>query len=214
MGQETGEIVLPGDRIATEEEFAPGMSAYSENGQIYAALAGRVKVDNNHIGVSNPKKEIIKLRRNMLVLGTVTDDLRTVMFLKLDAVSTDGREYVAIKDGKIVAPREHRDHFGGHGRPPMRRGPPQRPSVKLAGIGDIVLARVQAEEADTYELRVDERETGVVYGVCEVCGSQMALGKSPDTLTCTSCKHAEQRKVSALYNHPDKISELLLNQFR
>jgi exosome complex component CSL4 len=204
-------LVLPGERLATEEEFISSSNTYIENGQIYSAIAGKVTVAEGKISVHNQNKEIKKLRRNMLVLGTVTDDMRAVLFVKLDNVVSEGREYMALKDGKILLPKERRgpDRGGFRGGPhrPMHERP--QPAPKPCGVGDVILARVLGEEDDTYALKVDEPETGVVYAVCEVCGGELEEGHSGDSFQCKSCKHVEYRKISNLYKKPKQIEDAL-----
>jgi exosome complex component CSL4 len=214
MSQDNQELVLPGERLATEEEFASSANTYIENGQIYSAIAGKVSIADGKISVHNQKKEIKKLRRNMLVLGTVTDDMRAVLFVKLDNVVAGGKEYMALKDGKILLPKERHGDRGGRGgfrggdrRPQMHQMPQQTP--KPCGVGDVILARVLGEEDDTYALKLDEPETGVVYAICEICGGELEESHDRNGFVCKSCKHVEYRKVSSLYKKPDEIERIL-----
>ncbi len=203
-------LVLPGERLATEEEFISSANTYIENGQIYSAIAGIVTVNEGKISVHNQNKEIKKLRRNMLVLGTVTDDMRAVLFVKLDNVISEGKEYKALKDGKILLPKERhgpeRGGFRGGQHRPMHDKPH---TPKPCGVGDVILARILGEEDDTYALKVDEPETGVVYAVCEVCGGELLENGRGDSFQCKSCKHVEYRKISNFYNKPKEIEDAL-----
>ncbi|RLF76358.1 RNA-binding protein, partial [Thermococci archaeon] len=49
---ENGELVLPGDYLGVIEEFLPGEGIIEENGELYAARAGRVKIDLEKIEIS------------------------------------------------------------------------------------------------------------------------------------------------------------------
>ena len=147
----------------------------------------------------------------MRVLGSVVGDMKSVIFVKIDNINTENREFIAIKDGKIVMPKLHdRGHFQRHGGPyegrrePMRSEPkPMRP----CGIGDIIIASVQYNDKDSYALSLEGGEDGVVYAKCEQCNGEMELERG-GMLRCKACGHTEARKISALYNKPEAIKKL------
>lgn len=197
-------FVTPGEKIATEEEFASGDNTFVEEGVIYSAVIGNVTKTDGIVGVATTGREIKIIGKDMLVIGTVTDDMKSVMFVELDDINIEKKDYLALKDGKIVAPR------------PPRFGPPDRGSnrfgggekqEKPCGIGDTILARVQYNDKDSYQLSFNGGETGVIYSKCDLCGGQMDQ-KDRNILACRECGHSARKKISDLYNKPEEIQKL------
>ncbi len=190
-------LVFPGDRIAMEEEGLPYSNTYAENGEIYAAAIGKPKAFDGKIGIDS-KHEVVGFERGMYVVGEITDDVKSVMFVKIDQLEMNGKVYVALKSGKIII----KDDSRGRGPPHMRNrrdhGMPEAPQYK---VGDIVLATILSAEGDTYLLGLRDRECGVIHAKCEFCNTPLVPGDNPGVLYCTNCRHAERRKVSAMYNN-------------
>ena len=214
MNMENDVFVTPGEKIATEEEFASGRNTYVENGFIYSAVIGRIMKEEGAINVSCPGREIILIDRDMLVIGTVTDDMKSVTFVKLDDININGKDYLALKDGKIVAPKPRMGggRFGDRGHSSFGdRGPNRFSSAKpekMCGIGDTIIARVQYNDKDAYTLALNGPETGVIYSRCERCGGELER-EEERLLVCTECTHKQRRKISTLYNKPEEIKKLL-----
>ena len=201
-------FVTPGDKIATEEEFASGSNTFVENGVIYSTVVGRVVKEEGTVGVTESGREIKIIGKDMLVMGVVTDNMKSVMFVKLDDINIENKDYLALKDGKIVADRPRPGRFGDRGPP---RGAENRFSnqreEKPCKVGDTILARVLYNDKDSYTLSLRDRETGVIYAKCEVCGSALEQ-KDRSILACVECGHSERRKISELYNNPEGIKKL------
>lgn len=206
MNVENDTFVTPGEKIATEEEFAAGHNTYVENGFIHSAVIGKVMKNEGSINVSSAGREIILIDRDMLVIGTVTDDMKNVTFVKLSDINIEKKDYLALKDGKILAPKPRgpprfNDRSGGNNR--FGSGKPP----KTCGIGDTILARVQYNDKDSYTLSLYGKETGVIYAKCERCGGELEV-QGENTLVCKECTHREHRKLSELYNNPHEIKKL------
>jgi exosome complex component CSL4 len=196
------EVVLPGDRLATEEEFSLADNVYSENGDIYSAIVGKRVESAGSIKVSSVSKEIVKLRRGMTVIGKVAGVLPAVVFVKIDGYESKGVHYVAIKDGKIVM-----------GKPMPRgrdsRGPPRdRPAENPFCIGDIIIARIYKEDDDIYELDVKTPEEGVVYAKCSECSGELEIKPNSRLLSCVRCRAVQTRRLSTLYGKAEAIRKL------
>lgn len=157
---EENAFVTPGEKIATEEEFASGNNTYVEEGVVYSAVIGNVVKTDGAVGVTTAGREIKIIGRDMLVIGVVTDDMKNVMFVKLDDINIEKKDYLALKDGKIVAPRP-RPQFGSRGGDRDRGNrfsSRNERSEKPCGIGDTILARVQYNDKDSYTLSLNGRE--------------------------------------------------------
>jgi len=204
MNLENGAFVTPGERVATEEEFSPGSNTFVENGYIHSAIAGRISKNEGTIGVAPSGREIRIIGRDALVIGIVTDDMKNVMFVKLDDINIENKDYLALKDGKIVAPKSD-GRFGGRGRFERSESRPEKP----CGIGDTIVARVLYNDKDAYTLGFNSKETGVVFSNCRVCGGEMQK-EGESILACKECGNKEKKRLSELYNKPEEIKKLFV----
>lgn len=205
-------FVIPGERIATEEEFTAGKNTYAEEGFIYSTVIGKVTEKEGSIGVATAGREIVIIGKDMLVMGVVTDDMKSVMFVKLNDINIERKNYLALKDGKIVAPKPRGpprfgDRRGGGGGGFRDNKFSNERSEKPCGIGDTIIARVQYNDKDSYTLSLFGKETGVIYANCELCGGEMEK-KGDNFLVCMECEHKENRKLSEFYNNPSAIQKL------
>ncbi|MCL5007786.1 MAG: exosome complex RNA-binding protein Csl4 [Candidatus Marsarchaeota archaeon] len=197
MEEAEGRLVMPGEKISTEEEFIPSSNVFSENGSVYSAVIGSPKVSEGRIGVVS-SKGIYRYGKGMFVCGTVVGDLKSVLFIDIDDIRIGSMRYVSVKDGKIVLPKPR---MGA----PMQR--PQRDEPRPCGSTDIVLARIFAEDDDSYLLSLRDPESGVVAASCERCGSPMHIRN--DVVSCESCEYVTRKKVSSLYGNFDAVTELI-----
>jgi exosome complex component CSL4 len=202
-------FVMPGEKVATEEEFVAGSNTFVEEGVIYSSVIGNAVKENGAVSVSAAGREIKIIDKNMLVLGTVTDDVKSVIFVKIGDINIDRKDYLALKDGKIIMDRPRPGRFGGsrEGGRGDNRFHSERP-VKPCAVGDTILARVLYNDKDSYTLSLNGNETGVIYAKCDECGSDML--SENNSLVCSECGHREQRKISSLYNKPEDIKKLFV----
>jgi exosome complex RNA-binding protein Csl4 len=200
------DIVVPGEKLASEEEYVHGVNTYVENDSIYASLLGRVAIKNGSIEVAPIAREIHEIDRGMAVIGSVTDYMKSVIFVKLDSIRTGNKEYIALKDGKIVLPRRRPDfrRDGPHG---YGHREPREEEEKMCKVGDTIVATVAYNDKEAYTLDMRMPEAGVVHSNCESCGGEMKhVGQ--EMLECTACKHREHRKVSVYYGKPEGMRKL------
>lgn len=205
-------FVMPGDKLGVEEEYMPGENAFVDesDGSIRAAIMGVPEIKDGKILVSNPNQNIVKVTRGMFVLGTITDSMKSVMFVKIDRLQVGNREFLPLKDGKIVMESRMRGPPRGRDGPPDRsdgpRPPREEPAGKPAGVGDVVLAKVLFEDPEIYTLVMNDKDTGVVHATCELCGGFMK--PSGQFLVCGACENKQAKKVSPLYDQPEAIKRL------
>ncbi|HUC38973.1 MAG TPA: hypothetical protein VL944_02490 [Candidatus Acidoferrum sp.] len=203
------QLVNPGERLSMEEEYVPSTNTYVEDGSIYSASTGTVMIKEGAIAVE-PMKEIKKIDRGMLVLGKVTDNMKSVVFVEIQRMTSQNKEYLPLKDGKIIM----------RSRPPMGRGPmrgrggerPREEDEKPCKSGDIVIARVIADETDIYVLGLASPEAGVIHASCSECGGPLEASVKPNTLFCNYCKRDEHRKLSIYYGKPEEIKKYFDNK--
>ncbi|MCL4378948.1 MAG: exosome complex RNA-binding protein Csl4 [Candidatus Marsarchaeota archaeon] len=203
------QFVSPGEKLAMEEEYAPSSNTYVEGGVVYAAAAGLRVVKDGAIGIV-PVKEIRGMERGMLVLGRATDAMKSVIFVEIDKVSTGKKEYLPLKDGKIIL-RQQRQFSRGPSRFSDRRERAPEHEERPCRAGDIVMAKVIAEENETYVLSLNGPEAGVVHSTCSSCGGPLQIGDRPDTLYCSACRKSEHKKLSSYYDKPEEIKNYFNN---
>ncbi len=205
------QLVFPGEIISTEEESTPAAGAFAEEGSVRAALVGRVLQSDSKIGVDG-MRNVRPYRTGMAVLGLATDDLRSVVFIKLDTLRSGSASFVALKDGKVVSPKPDTRRMHGRGRG-RDEAPQQKPSKPLR-VGDVIAALIIAEDRDTYTLSINMPDFGVVYSECSECGRPMEYDAQSKALVCRACEVQEFKKVSTLYGDAGKIEELLKRYIR
>lgn len=184
-------IVIPGERLSTEEEFTTSDNTFIEEGGIYSSSTGKVDVKGGKISVISPK-EARPFKKGMLILGKITDDLRSVLFVKIENQDKGSVSYKALKNGKII--NKH-----------------SMETDKPFEIGDIILARIIDEDKGIYELNTYEPECGVVYSKCHSCNIPLSYDKEYNVLSCDICHIKKHKKISTLYNDMKAIEEKLLN---
>ena len=208
-----GELVVPGQRLAAEEEFKPGQNTYIEDGAIYSSAYGTLRPHDGTIDVENAGRAIRLVDKGMTIIGTVTDDMRSVIFVRIDPMNMGSKEYLALKDGKIIPDRPR------PGARPIRMHGVKENSfadAKFAeekkespvGIGDTIIAKVLFNDRDSYTLGIRGDEFGVISANCDLCGMQMDYDAGRGALTCKSCGRRLRRKVSTLYNDPKRIKDM------
>lgn len=198
---------MPGEKVGVEEEFTPSENTYVDtDGTIRAAIIGNAVIREGKVSVINQKHDVKRIKRGMFVLGRVSDDLRSVMFVKLDSVKINGVEFLALKDGKIVNSTRRPT---GRGRDfENRRG---ERSAKPCKVGDVIIAKIIYEDPEIFTLGLDYPECGVAYAECEMCSWRLEPNsKSPGVMSCPVCGHREQRKISSLYSKPESIRKLFI----
>ena len=207
--QETSErLVMPGDRLGVEEEYTASDNTFVDesDGTIRSAIVGNVSIKEGKISVHSNVSEKKRYTRGMFVVGTVTDDVKAVMFVKLDKIEVKGVEWLAIKDGKIIMPRPMRGPPRGM-RDRNEEEKPQREESKPCSVGDVIIAKILYEDPEIYTLSLHEPETGVVLSNCELCDSPLTP-MGPHMLECKACSHKADKKVSTLYGKPEAIKSL------
>lgn len=207
-------LVVPGEKIATEEEFKPGANTYVDNGMIYSSAYGTVTAAEGAVAVRNAGRAIHVIDKGMIIIGTVTDDMRSVIFVRIDPINIGAKEYLALKDGKIIPERPRPG-----ARPPMRMHGVRENSFadnkfveekkdSPVGIGDTILAKVLFNDKDSYTLGIRGDEFGVISSNCDMCGERMDYDADRRVLTCKACGRRAHRKVSVFYNDPNHIKSM------
>ena len=145
----------------------------------------------------------------MTVLGTVTDDMKSVIFVEISAINVGKKEYLALKDGKILPPRPSP---GAARAPDGKEGHGQQ---VLRGEGEDVRRRRHGASRRSYSTTRTPTPSGYWGSRSEWSTPSAASAARRWTgtterhiLVCSVCGNAERRKVSVLYGQPEKIKAL------
>ena len=181
--QRSGNLVLPGERLGVIEEFIPDSGTYSKDGVIYSKTIGRTLTDmlNRRVSVYPLVTEAVVPKVGTKVVGQVgnaqSDNVLVRIFRigpkKLSGVFT-GILHVSDANDRYT------DSINDVCRP-----------------GDIIRAKVISEKNQIFHLSTAERELGVLYGFCSLCGGM--LEPKRNEMLCIKCGNVDHRKIAPDY---------------
>ncbi|WP_258084683.1 exosome complex RNA-binding protein Csl4 [Thermococcus thermotolerans] len=185
-GVKNGDLVLPGDYLGVIEEYFPGEGVKEDNGELYAIRAGRVRIDPDRMEISvEPVTDTPPLPQiGDIVIAKVIEVKPQAAIVQL--VKIEGRNDREIATSKLAG-----IHISQ-----VREGYVDGMSNEFK-IGDIVRARVIANEKSPIQLSTRGHDLGVIYALCSRC--RTPLVRRGDRLICPRCGHVETRKLSAYY---------------
>jgi len=184
-------VVMPGEEIATSEEFVVGEGTYEREGKILASVTGRVELDKGEMvarvkGLNPPRL----LKAGDVVLGEVSDVRATMVNIQSIAPEEEGRRMTG-QDMATIHISKVTD-----GRSDDLR--------EMFRLGDVVRAKV-IQVKPSLQLTTAGVDFGVVKAFCTRCRAPMALKKSE--LTCDNCERIERRKLAKGYSSPTFFGE-------
>ena len=182
-----GDLVLPGDYLGVIEEFMPGEGVREENGELYATRAGKVRINPEKMEISvEPVTDTPPLPQvGDIVLARVIEVKPQAVIVQL--LQIEGRE----NDREIATSKLAGIHISQ-----IKEGFVED-ITKEFKIGDIVRAKVIANEKSPIQLSTRGKDLGVVYALCSRC--RTPLIRRGDRLICPRCGNVETRKLSPYY---------------
>ena len=182
--KEKENLVLPGDVIATAEEYVPGKNTMENNGDVVSLAFGQLWKDDTALTVSvlTPKRKV-SLHSGQIVYGQIVKmDLRRAN-VKVGAVFDRQLglvEYVA--DGSIGMSSQ----YGKNNEPSMH-------------IGDLIRAKILRIGDRGLDLGIFGKNLGVLRTLCTKC--RLPMVKKNAALYCDNCERTEIRKVAEDYGN-------------
>lgn len=167
---------LPGDRLATIEEFAPGQGTVISGESVVSTVVGEAVPDmrNRVINVQLSKKTVGSIpKTGDFVIGTVQSAQPSMVQVKIEAVNDipSSKEFTGM-----LSLRDER----------------RRRNTSPIKAGDVIRARVSSTKNSIFHLSVDTPNSGVLYTVCSVCGSDV-VAISRDRIKCRECGWVDER---------------------
>lgn len=178
--------VIPGDELATAEEYLPGTNAFEEEGKIFSAAFGKIRKDDAKLTISieTPRKKITP-RVGDIVYGQVIKMDQRHSILKVGAICQKDEnleEYV----------REANIRSGGPaGRKPETDGSTVR-------IGDFVRAKI-IKVTPFFDVSIMGKHYGAIRSLCTRCRNELVL--KDRALYCENCERVETRKIADDYGN-------------
>ncbi len=170
---------MPGDRIGLAEEYVKGEGVYEENGELFAAIAG-ILVIEDRIASVRTAKTIPVIKKGDVVLGRVVDVRNNMALVEVARKKGVERELVRRSTGVL--------HISNVAEQYVEN------MIAAVGYLDVIKARVVD---DSLRLSTKEVEMGVVKALCSSCRHELVL--EGDTLKCPRCGSVEKRKLSPDY---------------
>ena len=178
-------VALPGDFLASPEEFLPGNNTYEQGDSVRASLSGRVEKDLSKREVAVRPAVVAKTPTvGDVVVGQVEAAMTSTAGVRISYMN--GVETRAGFPGTIVT----RGERGGRGE--------RRTYVKL---GDVVRARVASTLNGMNLLSLDEPHLGVLASMCSICGATLVPGDG--RARCEQCGNVEERKFADDFGQPN-----------
>lgn len=182
----TGDFVVPGDFLATAEEFMPGEGAYEEDSKIFSSCTGVVLVDarTKRISVFPRTPVPPELKRGDTVIGRVEEVRDQSVNVHIGVLRGREDRQLPLPDLGVIHVSQVR---GGYVKDLSREFKP----------GDIVRARVVNARRGQIQLSTVGDNLGVIVATCSRCRTR--LEKDDTRLRCPNCGNVEFRKVASDY---------------
>ncbi len=181
------DIVLTGQILGVVEEFLPDkQSTFVKDGQIYATKSGLLDIDSEKrkIKVITHQEE----KRKIVKMGDVV--IGTILFL---------RQYsVGIKFYTINRKIHYNSGYFGNIHVSQISDRYVEKIRDAFQITDIVRARVIKINYTEYDLSTSEKNLGIIYADCVICGTPL-VKISYNKLRCERCGNQETRKLANDY---------------
>lgn len=185
--------ILPGEHLASIEEFEAGKNTYVADGSVRSSAVGTKVYDFKTRTVKiNQKNSPMLPKIGDILVGYIEMLFGSMLSVRIlyinDKKSTSG--FSAIASTRIGGT----SGTGGWGRD---RGD-RRGGRIIFRVGDIIRGRVVSLLNSTIHIIIDEKDFGVVYTLCFNCGGD-TVRLNNNTLKCIECGLHEERKLTHDY---------------
>jgi len=177
--------ILPGDQIASIEEFEAGKHAYVSDGTIRSTSVGTKIYDfKKRIAKIEKINSPILPRIGDIIVGYIEMLFGSMMSVRILYINENKSfsGFSAIASTRISTPGRERD----------RRG------RTIFRVGDIIRGRVISLLNSSIHITIDEKEFGVIYTLCFNCGGG-TVRVNNKTIKCIECGINEDRKLTIDY---------------
>lgn len=175
-------ITIPGDKIATIEEFEGGKNTFEDGHNVRSTVIGITEIDkkNRIAQVKNLKFSGIPAV-NDVVIGTVVAVMSSMIAVSINYVNN-----IRTKSNVecICQTRNLR-------------------KKNVALLNDIVALKIIAHKNGTIHATISEPDLGVLFTKCKKCGGNVIPLR--DAIKCTECNWIDERKLSNNFGKSDFV---------
>jgi len=169
-------LVLPGDKIGSIEEYLKGEGVFEYNGYIYSYLSGILNINFKEriVNVKPLKTSKILFKGNKVIakVNSVSKNFAecSIIFIEETLQKCDilANLYLGKRNFYNLLPN------------------------------DYIRAKVINTRTNII-LSIKEKEYGIIYADCNVCGEPFYLDKNIMQLLCKNCKNKRKVKISPFY---------------
>ena len=182
--QRNGALVVPGERLGVIEEFIPDSGTYVRDGVIYSKIIGRTLMDmlNRRVSVYPLKEGAVVPKVGTTVVGQVGNAQSDNVLVRI--LQVGNKKKMSGVFGGILHIRDVSDRYIDS-------------MNEVCKPGDIIRAEVISEKNQIFHLSTSEKNLGVLYGFCSICGN--LLERSRHEMHCPKCGNVERRKTTYDY---------------
>jgi|Deesub1362B_J571_1020462.scaffolds.fasta_scaffold00004_55 exosome complex component CSL4 len=176
-------IVIPGDKLATIEEYIIKEGAYEDKqGFIRSLYLGSILIDpiEKNLAV-RPLKKLKLIDIGDTTIGRISNFSGIYAYVDIFVVNNN------VMDRK----------FTGTLHPPRYRN--NRDISRMYKFGDYIYAEVISKANRTIHLSIEKKEFGVILAFCSLCGRALVRDKKSKKVKCKVCNRYEDRKLSTKY---------------
>ena len=186
------DIALTGQKLGVVEEFLPDkQSTFVKEGQIYATKSGLIDIDSEKRKIKI--KTLREEKRKIVKVGDIV--IGNILFLRQYSV---GLNFYTI-NRKI---HFNSGYFGNIHVSQISDRYVEKIQEAFQ-ITDIIRARVIKINYTEYDLSTSEKNLGVIYADCVICGTPL-VKISYNKLRCERCGNQETRKIANDYRNVDQ----------
>ncbi len=172
--------VLPGDTIASIEEYEAGSNAFDDGDMIRSTVVGHTSIDaSNHVANILSHKRTSVPEPGDIVIGTVAAVMSMMFAVSIQYVN--GRR--TLSNVECICSTRH-----------IRR-------KNIALVNDIVMLRIESHLNGTIHAVMDEHSLGVLQTKCVKCGGGVVPVR--DAIKCIECSWIDERVLSNKFGTSD-----------
>jgi len=174
---------LPGDAIASIEEYEAGYNTYDDGDMVRSLAVGEKILDKSTrlAKVKHPKALSIP-EVGDIVIGTVVAVMSSMIAVSIDYIN--GKPTTS-KVECVCSTRNIR-------------------KKNIALVNDIVSLKILSQLNGTIHATIDEPTLGVLFTKCRKCGQKVVPMR--DAIKCTECSWIDERKLSINFGNTDFVS--------
>ena len=175
---------IPGEKIASIEEYLPGNNTFEDNDSIRATTIGEINLDSSERSASiNRQKQITVPNIGDIIIGVVEANLPSMIAIMIKYVN--GKK--VNSDLECICVTRH-----------IRK-------KNIALAQDVVKAEIISHINGTLPASIDSPELGVLFTKCRKCFGTVV--KIRDAVKCKDCGWIDDRKLSAEFGKSDFLSK-------